>query len=50
MRTGLMTAGLEDTAPEGPAANCLGDLLRPGDVSYDDGRKIWNVSSTGIPP
>jgi hypothetical protein len=50
MRTGLMTARLEDTAPEGPAANCLGDLLRPGDVSYDDGRKLWNVSSTGIPP
>jgi hypothetical protein len=33
------TAGLDDTAPEGPAANCLGDLIRPADVSYDDGRK-----------
>jgi hypothetical protein len=50
MRTGLMTAGLEHTAPEGPAANGLGDLLRPGDVSYDDGRKLWNGPSTGIPP
>jgi hypothetical protein len=47
---GLMTAGLDDTASEGPGANCLGDLIRPGDVSHDDGRKIWNVSSTGIPP
>jgi hypothetical protein len=50
MRTGLMTAGLDDTAPEEPAANCLGDLLRPADVSCDDGRRIWNASSTGIPP
>jgi hypothetical protein len=48
MRMGLMTAGLDDTAPEGPAANCRGDLIRPGDVSYDDGRKIWKASSTGI--
>jgi hypothetical protein len=45
-----MTAGLDDTAPEEPAANCLGDLLRPADVSCDDGRRIWNASSTGIPP
>ena len=36
-----MTA-LDTDAVDMLSTNFLGDLVRPGDVAYDDDRKIWN--------
>jgi hypothetical protein len=50
MRTGLMTAGLDDTAPGRARRQLPGRSHSARHVSYDDGRKIWNGPSTGVPP
>ena len=37
-----MTTALEPAAVESLQASFLGDVIRPGDATYDDARMIWN--------